>query len=101
MIANLFASRVRGGEKEETSTSLSTSGGAIRELLLQIAYHLMTILLPVLAARYMYPIILPISRLENQLIEVGVAFQPVEPFVSSFKVSMLLVIIPAGIGGEW
>ena len=54
----------------------------------------------VLAAGDVNPEVFAVGGLENQLIEVGVVLQIVEPLAGGFKVGMALVVIPGGIAGE-
>lgn len=53
-----------------------------RELFLQIADDLMAVLLAVLAAGDVNPVILTVGGFEDELVEVNMAFEPIEPLVS-------------------
>ena len=61
----------------------------------------MPIRFPVLPARNVNPIILAVGGLEDELVEIGVMLQPVEPLAGSLKVGMTLVVVPGCIAGEW
>ena len=54
----------------------------------------------VLAAGDVNPEVLAVGSLKDELVEVGIALQPVEPLTSGLKVSVPLIIIPCGIAGE-
>ena len=54
----------------------------------------------VLAAGDVNPEVFAVGGLENQLIEVGVVLQIVEPLAGGLQVGMTLVVIPGGIAGE-
>ena len=47
------------------------------------------------------PEVFAISGFEDELVEVGIPFEPVEPATSGLHIGMALVIIPGGVGGEW
>ena len=68
--------------------------------LLQIPDDLMPVGSAVLTATDMDPIILSVSSFENQLVEVGVGFEEVEPLVSDLHVGVTLVVVPGSVGGE-
>lgn len=73
MIANLFASRVRGGEKKKPPQAIKTSGGVNSELLLQVTNDLMPVGASVATAGYMDPIVFAVGGFKNQLIEVSIS----------------------------
>ena len=54
----------------------------------------------VLAARDVNPEVLAVGGLEDELVEVAIVLNPVEPLAGGFEVSMTFVVIPSGIGGE-
>ena len=54
----------------------------------------------VLAAGDVDPEVFAVGGLENQLVEVSVVLEIVEPLASGLKVGMTLVVIPGGIAGE-
>ena len=54
----------------------------------------------VLTAGDVDPEILPVGGLEDELVEVGVGFEPVEPLMGGLEVGMALVVVPGGVGGE-
>ena len=60
----------------------------------------MAVGLAVLAARDVDPEVLAIRGLEDELVEVGITLQPVEPLAGGLKVGMALIVIPSGIAGE-
>ena len=49
---------------------------------------------------YVDPEIFAVGGFEDELVEVNMAFEPVEPLVSGSEVGMLLVVVPGGVGGE-
>ena len=61
----------------------------------------MAVLLPVLATGDVNPEVFAISGFKDELVEVGIPFEPVEPLMGGLEVGMALVIIPGGVGGEW
>ena len=70
------------------------------KLFLQVANHLVAVGPAVLAAGDVNPEVFAVGGLENELIEVGVVLQIVEPLAGGLKVGMTLVVIPGGIAGE-
>lgn len=52
----------------------------------------------VLSARDMDPIVSTIGGLHNQLIEVGVMLQEVEPLLGELHVGVVLVVVPIRVG---
>ena len=59
----------------------------------------MPIRFPITTARDVNPEVLAVGGLEDELVEVGIALQPVEPLAGGLKVGMALVVIPGGIAG--
>ena len=55
----------------------------------------------VLPAGDVDPEVLIVGGFEDELVEVGVGFEPVEPATGGLHIGMALVIIPGGVGGEW
>ena len=53
----------------------------------------------VLAARDVNPEVLTVGCLHNELVEVGIVLEPVEPLAGGLHVSMTLVVIPGSIAG--
>ena len=60
----------------------------------------MAVGLAVLAAGDVNPEVLAVGGLKDELVEVGIALQPVKPLAGGFKVSMTLVIIPSCLASE-
>ena len=60
----------------------------------------MAVGLAVLAARDVNPEVLAVGGLEDELVEVSVVLQPVEPLASGLEVGMSLVVVPGAIAGE-
>ncbi len=56
-------------------------------LLLQIPYHLMPVLLAVLAAGDVEPEVFFVCGLQDELVEVAVGFNPVEPAAGFYSIS--------------
>ena len=54
----------------------------------------------VLAAGDVNPEVFAVGGLENELVEVGVVLEIVEPLAGGLQVGMPLVVIPGGIAGE-
>ena len=46
------------------------------------------------------PEVFAVGGLKDELVEVGVAFQPVEPAMGGLQVGMATVVVPGGVGGE-
>lgn len=46
------------------------------------------------------PEVFAVGGLKDELVEVGVAFQPVEPAMGGLQVGVATVIVPGGVGGE-
>lgn len=67
-------------------------------LLNQISYHLLTVLLYVLSARDMYPEVFAVGGFDNDLVEVGVLDDSVEPAVKDGLVGMGFAIAPFDVG---
>lgn len=57
----------------------------------------MTVLLAVLSTANVNPEVFPVCCLKNELIKVGVTFQPVEPLAGGLHIGMALVVIPSGV----
>ena len=85
MIANLIASRVRGGEKEKPPQAvrrvevLRWFCWLTNRLLFQVPDYLVTIGASVATAGYMNPEVLAVGRLHNQLVKVAMGLNPIEP----------------------
>jgi hypothetical protein len=60
----------------------------------------MAVLLAVATAGDVNPVILTVGGFEDELVEVNMALEPVEPLVSGSEVGMTLVVVPGGVGGE-
>ena len=68
--------------------------------LLQIPDDLMSVGLAVSTAGDVEPVVLAVGGLQDQLVEVGVMFEEIDPAVGNFQVGVPSVILPSGIGGE-
>ena len=81
MIANLFASRVRGGEKEKPPQAVRRVEVIqwFKKSLLEIPYDLMSVGSTIATAGYMNPEVLAVGRLHNQLVKVAMGLNPIEP----------------------
>ena len=55
---------------------------------------------PVPPAAHVEPIVFAIGGFEDELVEVGVALEPVEPAVGGLEVGVATVVAPGGVGGE-
>ena len=53
----------------------------------------------VLAARDVNPEIFAVGGLEDELVEVGIMLEPVEPTSGHLHIGMLAVIVPASVAG--
>ena len=69
--------------------------------LLQIPDDLMPVGTSVASARDVNPIILPIGRFENQLIEIAMVLNPIKPAPCLLKIRVATVIVPGCIRGQW
>ncbi len=67
--------------------------------LFQVPNNLMTVRPTVLPTADMNPIILLVGSLKNQLIEISIVLQPIEPLTGHLHVGMTLVVRPGGIRG--
>ena len=54
----------------------------------------------VLTAGDVDPEVLIVGGFEDELVEVGVGFEPVEPATGGLHIGMALVVVPSGVGGE-
>ena len=61
----------------------------------------MTVLLAVGSTADMDPVVATVRGLHDQLVEVGVMLQEVEPLLCELYVGVALVVIPIGVGVEW
>lgn len=61
----------------------------------------MTVLLAVGSTADMDPVVATVRGLHDQLVEVGVMLQEVEPLLCELHVGVALVVIPIGVGVEW
>ena len=83
------ARRVFGGQGFKLTASL-----------LQIPDDLMSVGFAVSTAGDVEPVVLAVGGLQDQLIEVGVMFEEIDPAVGNFQVGVPSVILPSGVGGE-
>ena len=70
-------------------------------LLVHVAEDLVTVLLAVGSTADVDPVVATVRGLHNQLVEVGVMLQEVEPLLCELHVGVALVVIPIGVGVEW
>lgn len=69
-------------------------------LLVHVAEDLVTVLLAVGSTADMDPVVATVRGLHDQLVEVGVMLQEVEPLLCELHVGVALVVIPIGVGVE-
>lgn len=61
----------------------------------------MAISSPVATAGDVNPIVLAVGGLEDELIEIDVSLNEIEPASCYLHIRMTLIVIPGGVGGEW
>lgn len=61
----------------------------------------MTVLLAVGSATDMDPVVTTVGGFHDQLVEVGVVLQVIEPLLGEIHVGVALVVIPICVGIEW
>ena len=66
----------------------------------QVTNDLVAVGPAVLAAGDVNPEVFAVGGLENELVEIGVVLQIVEPLAGGFQVGMAFVDVPGGIAGE-
>ena len=60
----------------------------------------MAVLVAVLPTRDVNPVVFAVGGFEDELVEVGVGFEEVEPAAGGLQVGVATVIVPGGVRGE-